>query len=235
MVKMKKLFVPLCSLVLILGVSGLASAALFDFEEIAAFNAGSTTPNSTCSDWRISQYMTYVYGSKVSSTDSEIRNNTDAIPFYPPIWAGNDTNWMRNDSTDSMDFEILFEERPITAILGGVGYIFQATPGADLQLFAYGPTYNSNGGTVEDPYAGALVAHRMYDPGQGAEIVFGEIDFGVPVSLLVFSNHGFHDIGIDNFEVLPSVNAPEPATMLLFGSGLVGMAGLGRKKFFKRG
>ena len=47
-----------------------------------------------------------------------------------------------------------------------------------------------------------------------------------------FAGNSACDIqGVDNL----SVNAvPEPATMLLLGSGLVGLAGLGRKKFRKK-
>jgi hypothetical protein len=48
----------------------------------------------------------------------------------------------------------------------------------------------------------------------------------------VFSDNWFAVSEIQAYG--PSTAVPEPATMLLLGSGLIGLAGYGRKKFFKK-
>ncbi|MDY6837240.1 MAG: PEP-CTERM sorting domain-containing protein [Thermodesulfobacteriota bacterium] len=60
-----------------------------------------------------------------------------------------------------------------------------------------------------------------------AELASGELRIGIHVQ-------GFDSGGSESFINDPGSPVPEPATMLLLGSGLVGLAGFGRKRFFKK-
>ena len=106
-----------------------------------------------------------------------------------------------------------------------------------------------SGGTLsvslfDDERDGLFTREYALGWGEGWEFAIGEVDTGLYTYSIngKYLEDGSYSLGIlglggdfyvqcSTLEVTP---APEPATMLLLGSGLLGLAGAGRKKFFKK-
>ena len=87
--------------------------------------------------------------------------------------------------------------------------------------------------TVDDEYTSLWITDS--DDYAGYDVLT-EVSLGLVDNMWYLTDYsdGNYWIGIVSGLEQASVPVPEPATMLLIGSGLIGLAGLGRKKLFKR-
>jgi hypothetical protein len=111
--------------------------------------------------------------------------------------------------------------------ISGDGYVFDATHGADLVVKAYDSSWNTGGGTVENPYSGALIATQTFNCGYSDNTPFSfSLNNLTDAVLFTFSDSGYYDVGIDNLNVNL---VPVPGAFLLGAIGL-GVAGMKLRK-----
>ena len=88
--------------------------------------------------------------------------------------------------------------------------------------------YHADGNSFLDD--GKITTGSFFDGGQH---YFASVDLSFLKPGTVFTSHFTMQCGNDNLMGSGTAPVPEPATMLLFGCGLIGLAGFGRRKLIK--
>ena len=152
------------------------------------------------------------------------------------IWQGDDAYaWYCWSFTTPSDFKVPFDVVNSSSVSVHVGWVDTVgndyffsyelqTPysfdytGLDVNTDTYvldiGDFFVTSWASGEAVYCGLAIYEELPGDTWGGDIILGDSTF-----TLDYTN---------------AEPVPEPATMLLLGSGLIGLAGLGRKKFFKK-
>jgi hypothetical protein len=153
----------------------------------------------------IESYMESAYGSDITVQNAIVGDGLFSGPLGPD-------KYIQDGGSGQHWIQISFNAVPITSVSFDWGVEFDAFHAlADgVQFFSLGSDWWSSGNS-------------------------GTFNFASPVTTLRFTNSGIGEIEVDNLNVTPaSAPVPEPCTMLLLGSGLLGLVGYGRKKFFRK-
>lgn len=189
---MKRIFILLCLVALVFGITGTASAILFDFDSLPVDSG----------DADIEVYMESIYGSDISVTGALIKNDGLLGPDNFLTAAGPEDQFL-----------ITFLDRPIPSI-----------------AFDYGLEHHQ---LFMDADGTKLVDRRWAEERIGYGVrVFADYGLDDVSTLRFYGNTGRGRFMIDNLEIMHPT--PEPATLLLVGSGLLGLGGIGRKRLMRR-
>jgi len=212
-VTMKKFVVISATLLLCAAGAQGGLSVMFDFE---GATLGGAAPDYVASaNQRVTDYMTPLYGSSVTATGAAAWTNNDVGADWDGK-TGTD-QWLRTYGSASVTpgyFQISFDTVPVVA--GQFqAYVFEATADADFTISFYDSGY----GDRYNPNPAALIGTMPADFGVGQIVVaFSSL---APISLMVFSNEGWHDIGVDDLQV---TQVPVPGAVLL---GLLGLSAAG--------
>jgi hypothetical protein len=109
-----------------------------------------------------------------------------------------------------------------------------STPVSQFGLAVVGPQYLGNTLTAYDTGNQVLESLPVpYDSGGTASFFAGFVHSSNDIAKVVLSHVDYDYIGIDNVSYYLQP-VPAPPTLLLLGSGLLGLVGLGRRKFFPK-
>lgn len=233
---LKKLYLIFLTIILIIGISSSASALLYTFEGSDAGGTGSATMDVSVSGNTLTAIIdntspTDLDGAIVGTggnspgiTGFGINLDPDTLSLVSwTLTAYDTTSSLITIGSDTGSWDWMMDTSHEGVIMDYLPHTVGGIDGALYNPLALLDSNNTLPGGVNDTYFTTATLEIIFD--------------GAPILLSDFENYyvRMQNVGLDGEGSLKLNPVPEPATMLLLGSGLLGLAGYGRrKKLFKK-